>query len=42
VPEENQALSSNIIERVDPEVWSAIAGERRRQQTGLEMIASEN
>ncbi len=30
------------IERADPEVWAAIAGERRRQQTGLEMIASEN
>src|SRR6516225_8898651 len=32
----------NPIERVDPEVWQAIAAERRRQQTGLEMIASEN
>src|SRR6266699_4248496 len=32
----------NPIERADPEVWQAIAGERRRQQTGLEMIASEN
>ena len=35
-------MSANPIERVDPEVWQAIAGERRRQQTGLEMIASEN
>jgi glycine hydroxymethyltransferase len=26
----------------DPEVWQAIQGERRRQQEGLEMIASEN
>ncbi|MFL5245884.1 MAG: serine hydroxymethyltransferase [Gemmataceae bacterium] len=26
----------------DPQVWQAIANERRRQQTGLEMIASEN
>src|SRR5579872_193389 len=32
----------NPIERVDPDVWQAIAAERRRQQTGLEMIASEN
>ncbi len=32
----------NILEHADPEVWQAIAGERRRQQEGLEMIASEN
>jgi glycine hydroxymethyltransferase len=32
----------NFIEQQDPEVWSAIAGEMRRQQDGLEMIASEN
>ena len=32
----------NPIEQSDPEVWQAIAGERRRQQAGLEMIASEN
>jgi glycine hydroxymethyltransferase len=32
----------NPIEQADPEVWQAIAGERRRQQMGLEMIASEN
>jgi glycine hydroxymethyltransferase len=32
----------NPIEKFDPDVWAAIAGERRRQQTGLEMIASEN
>src|SRR3954462_6164097 len=31
-----------ILERQDPEVWQAIQGERRRQQQGLEMIASEN
>src|SRR6516165_9852194 len=30
------------IEKADPEVWQAIAAERRRQQYGLEMIASEN
>jgi glycine hydroxymethyltransferase len=28
--------------QADPEVWDAIAAERVRQQTGLEMIASEN
>jgi glycine hydroxymethyltransferase len=32
----------NPIEQADPEVWQAVAGERRRQQDGLEMIASEN
>jgi len=33
---------SNPIESIDPEVWQAIKDERRRQQDGLEMIASEN
>jgi glycine hydroxymethyltransferase len=32
----------NPIEKADTEVWQAIAAERRRQQEGLEMIASEN
>jgi glycine hydroxymethyltransferase len=32
----------NFIEQADPEVWQAISAERRRQQDGLEMIASEN
>src|SRR3954452_4775297 len=32
----------SILERQDPDVWQAIQGERRRQQRGLEMIASEN
>jgi glycine hydroxymethyltransferase len=32
----------NVLEQADPEVWQAIAHERRRQQLGLEMIASEN
>lgn len=32
----------NPIEQVDPETWQAILQERQRQQTGLEMIASEN
>src|SRR5437868_9500009 len=32
----------NILQQADPEVWQAIDGERKRQQVGLEMIASEN
>ncbi len=32
----------NPIESVDPAIWDAIQHERKRQQTGLEMIASEN
>ena len=32
----------NHIQQQDPDVWSAIAGEMKRQQDGLEMIASEN
>ena len=37
-----QANIMTILERQDPDVWQAIQGERRRQQQGLEMIASEN
>src|SRR6201988_5361986 len=32
----------DVLQQADPEVWQAIQGERRRQQQGLEMIASEN
>src|SRR5512144_1539094 len=32
----------NPIEKADPQVWHAIEAEKRRQQSGLEMIASEN
>src|SRR3954471_20823166 len=32
----------NLLKQADPEVWQAIDSERQRQQTGLEMIASEN
>src|SRR5437588_8517031 len=32
----------NVLSAADPEIWQAIEGERRRQQDGLEMIASEN
>jgi glycine hydroxymethyltransferase len=31
-----------LLRQQDPAVWEAIEGERRRQQEGLEMIASEN
>jgi glycine hydroxymethyltransferase len=32
----------DVLRQADPEVWQAIQDERRRQQHGLEMIASEN
>src|SRR5215475_11213311 len=32
----------DVLKATDPEIWQAIDGERRRQQEGLEMIASEN
>src|SRR5436190_23228226 len=32
----------DILQQADPEVFAAVQGERRRQQFGLEMIASEN
>ncbi len=32
----------DILQTADPEIWQAIAKEARRQQDGLEMIASEN
>src|ERR1700676_1962620 len=32
----------DILKTADPETWNAIAQEARRQQEGLEMIASEN
>jgi len=32
----------NALAQQDPQVWQAIVGEQRRQQDGLEMIASEN
>ena len=36
------ATTMNFVEKEDPEVWAAIAGEIKRQEDGLEMIASEN
>src|SRR5678810_958046 len=35
-------MSKDILQQADPEVFAAIQGERKRQQFGLEMIASEN
>jgi glycine hydroxymethyltransferase len=32
----------DVLQTVDPEIWQAIQHEARRQQDGLEMIASEN
>src|SRR5947207_9260316 len=32
----------DVLEQADSDVWEAIQKERRRQQQGLEMIASEN
>src|SRR5829696_3154935 len=32
----------DILQQADPEVFAAVQGERKRQQFGLEMIASEN
>ncbi len=32
----------NEVEKQDPQIWAAIAGEIDRQRDGLEMIASEN
>lgn len=32
----------NSLRTTDPEIWQALENERRRQQDGLEMIASEN
>src|SRR5207302_4930780 len=39
---ELETSEMNILQQTDPEVWRAIDDERRRQQDGLEMIASEN
>src|SRR5580704_7460762 len=33
---------SHSIARTDPQLWSAIASEFRRQEEGIELIASEN
>lgn len=35
-------IQSGVLQKADGEVWAAIAAECKRQQEGLEMIASEN
>ena len=34
--------NANAIQRIDPDVWSAIENEHRRQEQHIELIASEN
>jgi glycine hydroxymethyltransferase len=41
-PDLSDERVTNFIEKNDPDVWRAIAGEIERQADGLEMIASEN
>lgn len=35
-------LNFDKVKKVDPEVWEAICNEYKRQEDGLELIASEN
>src|SRR5437879_13540456 len=37
-----EAWLMDVLKQADAEIWQAIQNERRRQQQGLEMIASEN
>src|SRR5437016_7792148 len=39
---ESRFAVNDVLQQADPEIWQAIDDERRRQQEGLEMIASEN
>ncbi|HET9346636.1 MAG TPA: serine hydroxymethyltransferase [Candidatus Limnocylindrales bacterium] len=39
---ERNALGSAPISEIDPELWRAMEGERRRQHDKIELIASEN
>src|SRR6266699_5705503 len=39
---ESRSAVNDVLQQADPEIWQAINDERRRQQQGLEMIASEN
>jgi len=34
--------STHTVERTDPDIWSAIESEHRRQEQHIELIASEN
>jgi glycine hydroxymethyltransferase len=38
----NPALNANPIDKIDPEISAAIAAERERQESHIELIASEN
>ncbi|MBX3420987.1 MAG: serine hydroxymethyltransferase [Pirellulaceae bacterium] len=37
-----QLIGQPVLQQQDPQIWEAIEAESRRQQDGLEMIASEN
>src|SRR5437763_72607 len=37
-----ERLAMRLLEQADPQVFTAVAAEEKRQQEGLEMIASEN
>ena len=37
-----RGLAPASIAEVDPELWAAMEGERRRQHDKIELIASEN
>lgn len=39
---DTEPIVMNILSDQDPEIWQAIQAEARRQEDGLEMIASEN
>src|SRR5262245_38713849 len=39
---ERTRAMSEVLQQADPDVWQAITQEARRQQDGLELIASEN
>lgn len=41
-PNPRVAAADELLAQVDPEVWEAIKGERRRQREQIELIASEN
>src|SRR5438876_7853567 len=41
-PSRTREQSMNPLKYADPPIWDAIENERRRQQEGLELIASEN
>ena len=38
----SSAINANLLDRIDPEIAASIAAERNRQETHIELIASEN